>query len=105
MPEINVNGTAFEVDEDGFLVNLSDWTEEMAVFLAKEEGVEELSEDHWKLINYLRGDFKDYGIAPMVRKMTKESGYSLKEIYDLFPSGPAKGACKVAGLPKPTGCV
>jgi sulfur relay protein, tusE/dsrC/dsvC family len=105
MPEINVNGTAFEVDEDGFLVNLSDWTEEMAVFLAKEEGVEELSEDHWKLINYLRGYFKDYGIAPMVRKMTKESGYSLKEIYDLFPSGPAKGACKVAGLPKPTGCV
>ena len=99
MPEINVNGTAFEVDEDGFLVNLSDWTEEMAVFLAKEEGVEELSEDHWKLINYLRGYFKDYGIAPMVRKMTKESGYSLKE------SGPAKGACKVAGLPKPTGCV
>lgn len=105
MPEINVNGTAFEVDEDGFLVNLDDWTEEMAVFLAKEEGVEELSEDHWKLINYLRGYFKDYGIAPMVRKMTKESGYSLKEIYDLFPSGPAKGACKVAGLPKPTGCV
>ena len=105
MPEIDVNGTAFEVDEDGFLVNLSDWTEEMAVFLAKEEGVEELSEDHWKLINYLRGYFKDYGIAPMVRKMTKESGYSLKEIYDLFPSGPAKGACKVAGLPKPTGCV
>ena len=105
MPDINVNGTAFEVDEDGFLVNLSDWTEEMAVFLAKEEGVEELSEDHWKLINYLRGYFKDYGIAPMVRKMTKESGYSLKEIYDLFPSGPAKGACKVAGLPKPTGCV
>jgi len=105
MPEINVNGTAFEVDEDGFLFNLSDWTEEMAIFLAKEEGVEELSEDHWKLINYLRGYFKDYGIAPMVRKMTKESGYSLKEIYDLFPSGPAKGACKVAGLPKPTGCV
>ena len=105
MPEINVNGTAFEVDEDGFLVNLSDWTEEMAIFLAKEEGVEELSEDHWKLINYLRGYFKDYGIAPMVRKMTKESGYSLKEIYDLFPSGPAKGAGKVAGLPKPTGCV
>ena len=105
MPEINVNGTAFEVDEDGFLVNLSDWTEEMAVFLAKEEGVEELSEDHWKLINYLRGYFKDYGIAPMVRKMTKESGYSLKEIYDLVPSGPSKGACKVVGLPKPTGCV
>ena len=76
-----------------------------AALKAKEEGVEELNEDHWKLINYLKGYFAEYGIAPMVRKMTKESGYSLKEIYDLFPSGPAKGACKVAGLPKPTGCV
>ena len=105
MAELNVNGKVVEVDEDGFLVNLDQWDEEVAKFLAKEEGVEELTEDHWKLINYLKDYFKEYGIAPMVRKMTKQSGYSLKEIYDLFPSGPAKGACKVAGLPKPTGCV
>ena len=105
MPQIEVNGTAVEVDEDGFLVSLDAWTEDVAIYLAKEEGVEELTEDHWKLINYLKGYFAEYGIAPMVRKMTKESGFSLKEIYDLFPSGPAKGACKVAGLPKPTGCV
>lgn len=105
MPEINVNGKTIEVDEDGFLVDLGQWDEDVAIFLAKEEGVEELTEDHWKLINYLKDYFKEYGIAPMVRKMTKQSGYSLKEIYDLFPSGPAKGACKIAGLPKPTGCV
>lgn len=105
MPNIEVNGQSVELDEDGFIVNLDEWTEDVAVYLAKEEGVEELSEDHWKLINYLKGYFAEYGIAPMVRKMTKESGFSLKEIYDLFPSGPAKGACKVAGLPKPTGCV
>ncbi|MBE6113427.1 MAG: TusE/DsrC/DsvC family sulfur relay protein [Peptococcaceae bacterium] len=105
MANIEVNGQAVELDEDGFLVVLDQWNEDVAKFLAKEEGVEDLNEDHWKIINYLRGYFAEYGIAPMVRKMTKESGYSLKEIYDLFPSGPAKGACKVAGLPKPTGCV
>ena len=105
MANIEVNGQTVELDEDGFLVNLDEWNEDVAKFLAKEEGVDELNEDHWKIINYLKGYFAEYGIAPMVRKMTKESGYSLKEIYDLFPSGPAKGACKVAGLPKPTGCV
>ncbi len=105
MPNIEVNGQTVELDEDGFLVNLDQWNEDVARYLAKEEGVDELNEDHWKLVNYLKGYFAEYGIAPMVRKMTKESGYSLKEIYDLFPSGPAKGACKVAGLPKPTGCV
>ena len=105
MANIEVNGQVVELDEDGFLVTLDQWNEDVARYLAKEEGDEELCEDHWKLINYLKGYFAEYGIAPMVRKMTKESGYSLKEIYDLFPSGPAKGACKVAGLPKPTGCV
>jgi tRNA 2-thiouridine synthesizing protein E len=105
MANIEVNGQVVEMDEDGFLVTLDQWNEDVARYLAKEEGVEELNEDHWKLINYLKGYFAEYGIAPMVRKMTKESGYSLKEIYDLFPSGPAKGACKVPGLPKPTGCV
>ena len=105
MPEINVNGKAVEVDEDGFLVNLEQWDEEVAKFLADSEGINDLTEEHWQLINYLKDYFKEYGIAPMVRKMTKESGFSLKEIYDLFPSGPAKGACKIAGLPKPTGCI
>ena len=105
MANIEVNGQTVELDEDGFLVKLDQWNEDVPRYLAKEEGVDELNEDHWKIINYLKGYFAEYGIAPMVRKMTKESGYSLKEIYDLFPSGPAKGACKVAGLPKPTGCV
>ena len=105
MPEIDVNGKKIEVDEDGFLVNLDDWDKDVAKYLADQEGISELGEDHWKLIEYLKKYFDEYGIAPMVRKMTKESGYTLKEIYDLFPSGPAKGACKIAGLPKPTGCV
>ena len=105
MPDIDVNGKKSEVDEDGFLVNLDDWDEDVAKYLAEQEGINELNEDHWKVIQYLKDYFKEYGIAPMVRKLTKESGYSLKQIYDLFPSGPAKGACKIAGLPKPTGCV
>lgn len=105
MPEIEVNGRKIEVDEDGFLVNLSDWDQDVAKYLADAEGISELGEEHWKLIDYLKKYFEEYGIAPMVRKMTKESGFTLKEIYDLFPSGPAKGACKIAGLPKPTGCV
>lgn len=74
MPEIDVNGKKVEVDEDGFLVNLADWDEDVAKFLAEQEGIEELGEDHWKLINYLKNYFDEYGIAPMVRKMTKESG-------------------------------
>lgn len=100
MPEIDVNGKKVEVDEDGFLVSLDQWDEDVAKYLAETEGLSELSEDHWKLINYLKDYYNEYGIAPMVRKMTKESGFSLKEIYDLFPSGPAKGACKIAGASK-----
>ncbi|MBO8168689.1 MAG: TusE/DsrC/DsvC family sulfur relay protein [Thermoanaerobacteraceae bacterium] len=100
-----VNGKVIEVDEDGFITDPDLWDEAVAEYLAKTEEVEELTEDHWKVINYLRDYYKQYGIAPMVRKVTKETGFSLKEIYELFPSGPAKGACKIAGLPKPTGCV
>ncbi|SMB80189.1 tRNA 2-thiouridine synthesizing protein E [Desulfonispora thiosulfatigenes DSM 11270] len=105
MATVDVNGHSVELDEDGFMVNLDEWNEEVAVYLAKTEDVAELTEDHWKLVNYLKDYYKEYGIAPMVRKMCKDTGLKLKEIYDLFPTGPAKGACKVAGLPKPTGCV
>ncbi|MCL0028174.1 TusE/DsrC/DsvC family sulfur relay protein [Peptococcaceae bacterium] len=105
MPFIEVNGQKLEVDEDGFLVNIDNWNEDVAKYFAKEEGVEELTEEHWKVINYLRDYFQQFGIAPMIRKLCKETGFNLKKIYQLFPSGPAKGACKVAGLPKPTGCV
>lgn len=105
MAIVDVNGHSVELDEDGFMVNLDEWNEDVAVYLAGTEDVDELTEDHWKLINYLKDYYKEYGIAPMVRKMCKDTGFKLKEIYDLFPTGPAKGACKIAGLPKPTGCV
>lgn len=105
MAFMNIGGKQLEIDEDGFLVDPDDWNEDVVAAFAALEDVEEVTEDHWKVINYLRDYFKQFGIAPMIRKMCKDTGLTLKQIYDLFPSGPAKGACKLAGLPKPTGCV
>jgi TusE/DsrC/DsvC family sulfur relay protein len=105
MSHVEVGGKQIEVDEDGFIVEPSLWNEDIVKAFAKLEHVEELTENHWKVINYLRDYYQKFGIAPMIRKLCKETGFTLKEIYEMFPSGPAKGACKLAGLPKPTGCV
>jgi TusE/DsrC/DsvC family sulfur relay protein len=105
MPFIKLDGTEIEVDEDGFIQEPDKWSEELAMVIAQTEDVDDLTEDHWKVINYLRDYYQRFGIAPMIRKLCKETGFQLKYIYELFPSGPAKGACKIAGLPKPTGCV
>ena len=106
MPFIEYKGQQIEVDEDGFITDPVLWNEDMARFLAEhEEDIKELTPDHWKVIYYLNKYYKDFGIAPMIRRLCKDTGFQLKYIYELFPSGPAKGACKIAGLPKPTGCV
>ena len=99
------NDVKIEIDEDGFMMEPKEWNERIALALASTEGLSELSDEHWKIVNYLRQYYLQYGIAPMIRKLCKETGFSLKQIYAMFPSGPAKGACKVAGLAKPTGCV
>jgi tRNA 2-thiouridine synthesizing protein E len=98
-------GKKFEVDEDGFLAVLDEWGPEWVDYVKELEGISELKDDHWKVINMLQDYFKKNGIAPMVRILSKVTGFKLKYIYELFPSGPGKGACKMAGLPKPTGCV
>ncbi len=105
MPELKVGDRVVLLDEDGFLDNPDDWNEEVAAALASTEEVEELTEEHWEIINYLRKYYADFGVAPMIRKLLKDTGKTQAEIYNLFPSGPGKGACKLAGLPKPTGCV
>ena len=105
MPTVNLAGKDIEVDEDGFVQNPEDWDEEIAAAMAVDEGISELTDEHWKMINYLRDYYLKFGIAPMIRKLCKDTGFKLKYVYELFPSGPAKGACKLAGLPKPTGCV
>jgi tRNA 2-thiouridine synthesizing protein E len=105
MPTFANAGRTYEVDEDGFLEDPGVWNDDVARDFMPAEGIGELTEDHWKVIHYIRNYYLQFGIAPMIRKLCKETGFSLKEIYNMFPSGPAKGACKLAGLPKPTGCV
>jgi dissimilatory sulfite reductase related protein len=105
MPVFECSGRTYEVDEDGFLQEPEIWNADVAKDFMTTEGIDELSDGHWKVINYLRNYYLQFGIAPMIRKLCKETGFTLKQIYEMFPSGPAKGACKLAGLPKPTGCV
>lgn len=106
MPFIEFEGRKLEVNEEGFLAQPEAWNKEIAQFMAKkDEGIEELSRDHWAVIDYIREYYLEKDLAPMVRKICKTTGFKLKYIYQLFPSGPAKGAAKIAGLPKPDGCV
>jgi len=108
---IEVNGTTYETDEEGYLVNLAEWNEDIGKVLAQGENVE-MTPSHWEVVNFLRDYYNEYQIAPAVRVLTKAIGKQLgaekgnsKYLYELFPYGPAKQACKIAGLPKPTGCV
>ncbi|MDY0133154.1 MAG: TusE/DsrC/DsvC family sulfur relay protein [Desulforegulaceae bacterium] len=105
MAEVEFNGHTFIVDEDGFLDDFNNYNPDWVEHVKKEEGIAELTDEHWKVIEVLQDYYKKNGIAPMVRVLSKLTGFKLKYIYELFPSGPGKGACKMAGLPKPTGCV
>lgn len=106
-----LNGKTFDADEEGYLIDLAAWNEELADMIAKDEEIE-MTEEHWDVVNFLREYYNEYQIAPAVRVLVKaikkkfgpEKG-SNKYLYELFPYGPAKQACKIAGLPKPTGCV
>ena len=105
MPTVEFQGNTFNIDEDGFIDNFENWNKDWVQYVKQQEGIDELSEEHWKVIDVLQDYYKKNGIAPMVRVLSKLTGFKLKHIYELFPSGPGKGACKMAGLPKPTGCV
>ena len=106
MATIEHAGNSYEVDEDGFLTKgMEEWNEGWVEYVKGLEGITDLTDEHWKVINALQDYYKKNGIAPMVRILSKTTGYPLKRIYELFPSGPGKGDCKMAGLPKPTGCV
>ena len=108
---IVVNGKTIETDEEGYLTSRTDWSEDVCKEMARIEDCD-LNENHWQVINFLREYYDEYQIAPAVRVLTKAIGKKLgpekgnsKYLYELFPYGPAKQACKYAGLPKPTGCV
>ncbi|MEW6409110.1 MAG: TusE/DsrC/DsvC family sulfur relay protein [Nitrospirota bacterium] len=111
MPAIEFKGKSYEVDDDGYLQNLDDWSPELAEHIAGLEGVT-MTEAHWEVVNFLRDYYKQYQIAPMIKILVKEMAKAFgpekgntKYLYELYPAGPAKQACKIAGLPKPTGCV
>ncbi len=105
MPIIEIEGNEFEVDGDGFLQNPEIWNEDVARLFAQTDGTGKLNENHWAVINFIRNHWKENEMAPMVRNVCQHTGLKLREIYQLFPAGPARGACRIAGLPKPDGCV
>ena len=105
MAQVELAGQMLEVDDHGFLQEPEKWNEDIAKAFAAIESVNELTEEHWKVIHYLRNYYLEFKICPMVRKLTKQTGVSLKRLWELFPQGPANSACKWAGVPKPTGCV
>ncbi len=94
-----------ELDAEGFLQKPEQWNEELAVQIAHESGVPELTDKHWQVIRFMRERFLTTGIAPTIRTLGKESGVPIKELYQLFPKGPAKLAAKIGGIPKPHGCI
>ena len=111
MAAYELNGQSFEHDEEGYLTDLSQWNKDLAELIAKDENIE-MDDERWEVVNFLRDYYEEYQIAPAIRVLTKalkktmgpEKGNN-KYLYTLFPYGPAKQACKIAGLPKPTGCV
>ena len=105
MPTRTLAGATVDVNEEGFFTEPDEWTKDMAVELAKEAGIDELSENHWKVLDFMRKEYAEKGTGPTVRVLGKTSGVSVKELYLLFPKGPAKMAAKIAGIPKPRGCI
>ena len=100
-----IAGTEVELDDEGFLVDPSRWNDDIAVELARREGIDPLTDRHWQVIRFMRTEYEAKGTGPTVRVLGKTSGVPIKELYQLFPKGPAKLAAKIAGIPKPRGCI
>ena len=105
MSTLTYDGASVEVDAEGFLQQPDQWNEEMAHEIAAANGIAQLTDRHWQVINFMRNTYLETGTAPSIRTLGKVSGVPIKELYQLFPKGPAKLAAKVAGIPKPRGCI
>lgn len=105
MPTATVASVDVDLDDEGYFVNPEQWTEAMVPDLASREGIEPVTDGHWRVIRFMRAEFVAKGTGPTVRVLGKTSGVSIKELYQLFPKGPAKIAAKIAGIPKPRGCI
>jgi len=97
--------TTFDVDAEGFLADPDEWNEQWAEEVARENGIPELTDHHWLVVRFMRDRYLETGTAPSIRSLGKESGVPVKELYQLFPKGPAKLAAKIGGIPKPKGCI
>ena len=109
--EYHLEGTTVPADEEGYLIDINVWSKALAGLIARDENIE-MNDDHWEVVNFLRDYYEEYQIAPTIRvlkmavkKSLGEDKGTSKYLYKLFPYGPAKQACKIAGLPKPTGCL
>ena len=97
--------TAVDVDAEGFLTEPIQWSEAIAEEIARVNGVPEMTDRHWLVVRFMRERYLTTGAAPSIRALGKESGVPVKELYELFPKGPAKLAAKIGGIPKPKGCI
>ena len=105
MPTDTISGTAVETDEEGFFTDPDQWSEAMAPELAARADIKELTDRHWQVLRFMRSAYAEKGTGPTVRILGKASGVSVKELYQLFPKAPAKTAARIAGIPKPRGCI
>ena len=105
MPTLQLLNTSVDVDAEGFLQKPEQWNEELALEIARQAGIPDLNDRHWLVIHYMRNTYLKTGTAPTIRTLGKDSGVPIKELYQLFPKGPAKLAAKIGGIPKPKGCI
>jgi TusE/DsrC/DsvC family sulfur relay protein len=105
MSTATIAGSAVELNDEEFLVDPNKWTREIAVELAAEDGITTMTDQHWQVVDFMRKEYFEKGTGPTVRALGKTSGVSVKDLYQLFPKGPAKMAARIAGIPKPKGCI
>jgi tRNA 2-thiouridine synthesizing protein E len=102
---ITLAGKPIDVDAEGFLQNPAQWDQSIGETIAKENGIDEMTDRHWAVVDFMRKQYLETGSAPSIRTLGKQSGVPIKELYQLFPKGPAKLAAKIGGIPKPRGCI
>lgn len=105
MPNVTYEGIQVSVNDEGFFTDPEQWREDMAPEIAREAGIDPLTEQHLRVVKHVRHEYEEKGSGPTVRALGKSSGVSVKELYELFPKGPARLAAKIAGIPKPRGCI
>ena len=105
MPALTLLGAPIDVDAEGFMQQPEQWNEDLALEIARQNGLPDLTDRHWLVIRFMRDTYLKTGSAPTIRTLGKDSGVPIKELYQLFPKGPAKLAAKIGGIPKPKGCI